>query len=65
MRIRFTQIGGSNQDGSSYRWEAEIDCADEDEAYVKGRQFVRFAVAMGKAANDEYVAQSQEQSEES
>jgi hypothetical protein len=55
VRIQITEVGPQGDDGEHYRYTTDIDVANADEAYVKGREFqkITFSLARGLAQQAE------------
>lgn len=53
MRIKLIEHGTEGEDGEHYAWEADLDIATTDEAYVKGREFQALIYAMSRGLYDQ------------
>jgi hypothetical protein len=54
MKITLTEIGPSGEDGEHFRYELDLDLATPEEAYVKGREYMRLLMALRDGFNDEW-----------
>jgi len=67
VKIKLTEVGSEGEQGARYVFSAELDVADADEAYVKGRQFQKITYSMVRGLHDgadEQAAQREESEEE-